>query len=345
MCAAREEDVLQDLVGSDGAITEAANGVAARFGLGRVTHLSALPGAGGRNVLIETEEEPWVLRLGLSPATLGGVSSGLPTGLDVLRSERFFAAAVREKTALRSPWPYEIDDARDLIPVPYAIMPHLAGTTLGWAEDHDWGAVGTALAEAALELHRQSWPAAGNWDPATNDILPSENDPATRCRALVLDLIDRTAMTSEPLDSSSTEWLSERLVHLYAEPVKDACLVHGDFVIGNLRMAEVHRTWSVTGIFDFENARIGDPEEDLVVHMWWACYGRRPEAAVSFLRRYQRDGPVSTRIYGYVLASLLGNWEYGRRMNFLWYGDARTFLDWAGPLYDDFDRVVAAAVG
>jgi hypothetical protein len=94
MCAAREEDVLQDLVGSDGAITEAANGVAARFGLGRVTHLSALPGAGGRNVLIETEEEPWVLRLGLSPATLGGVSSGLPTGLDVLRSERFFAAAV-----------------------------------------------------------------------------------------------------------------------------------------------------------------------------------------------------------------------------------------------------------
>lgn len=345
MCVTGQERVLQDLVGPDGAITASANDVAARFGLGRVARLAVLPGAGGRNALIETDAGSWVVRLGLAPAGLGGLSSRLSAGLDVLRCERFFAATIQEKTRLRSPWPYEIDDACDLISVPYAVMPHLPGMTLWWSEDRDWDAVGAALAEAALELHRCRWPAAGDWDPATDDITPSKLDPADRCRTRALGLIERIAITSEPLDGDSREWITDRLVHLDAASVTDVCLIHGDFVIGNVRMAEDRGRWSVTGTFDFENARIGDPEEDIVVHLWWACYGQRPQAAASFLRRYQQERPVSPRIYAYVLANLLGNWEYGRRMRYPWYGNAQTFGEWAKPLYATFERVVAASIG
>lgn len=256
-----------------------------------------------------------------------------------------FAATIRETTRLRSPWPYEIDDARDLISVPYAVMPLLPGTTVWWSEGRDWDAVGTALAVAALELHRRRWLAAGDWDPATNDITPSKQDPPDRCRAHVQDLIVRIAITSEPLDQDSQEWITDRLRYLDAAPVIDIGLIHGDFVIGNVRMAEDRGKWSVTGTFDFENARIGDPEEDIVAHLWWACYGQRPEAAVSFLRRYQQERMVSPRIYAYVLASLLANWEYGRRMRYPWYGDAETFGEWAKPLYVAFERVVAASLG
>jgi|GEM_PF-4012249 aminoglycoside phosphotransferase (APT) family kinase protein len=344
MGAADRDLVLREFVGPDGAITGAAAAVAARFRLGQVRRVATLPGAGDRNALITTEAGSWVLRLGLDPSTLGGPSSRLPTALDVLRNERFFAGAITRTSSLRSPWPYEIDDNRDLLPVPYAVMPRLPGLTLWWSEGRDWGAVGTALAEAALDLHRESWPAAGYWDPRTNDITPSQVDPADACRVLVGDLIERTAVTSEPLDGGSRDWIADCLVHLDADAASGPCLVHGDLVIGNVCMGEDQGRWSVTGIFDFENARIGDPEEDVVVHLWWACYGGRPEAAVSFLRRYRQERSVSRRIYGYLVASLLGNWEYGRRMGFPWYGRSRTFRDWAAPLYTDFERVVSAAV-
>lgn len=330
MCAG----VLRDVVGSDG------GAIAARFGLGRVARIAELPGAGARNALIETDAGSWVLRLGLAPSALGSQSSRLSAGLDVLRSERFFASAIRETTRLRSPWPYEIDAACDLISVPYAVMPRLPGRTLWWSEDRDWKAIGAALAEAALELHRRKWPTAGYWDPATDDIASAERNPAEQCRAQILDLMDQAAV-----DDASRQWTAEQLTHLNAAPTTDASLIHGDFVIGNVCMTDDDGKWSVAGTFDLENSRIGDSEEDIVGHLWWACYGGRPEAAVSFLRRYHEQRPVSTRIYPYVIRNLLGNWEYGQRMGYPWYGDARTFGDWAKPLMGAVDRVVAEAIG
>ncbi|HEX3813262.1 MAG TPA: aminoglycoside phosphotransferase family protein [Mycobacteriales bacterium] len=324
---------LQSLIGSGEEITSAAKAVAARFDLGRVRHVAPLSGAGRRNALIETESDAWVLRVGTDPANLGNSSRGLATGLDVLRRERYFAAAIRDRAQLPSPWPYEIDAACDLLPRPYAVMPRLPGTTLWWSEDQDWEAVGVALAETALALHRPAWPAAGNWDPATNDITPFDQNAGSRCRARIADLIERIAITSEPLDDESRTWVADQATITDSAPADHASLIHGDLVIGNVCMVRSDRTWSVTGVFDLENARIGDPEEDLVGHLWWACYGGRPEAAASFVRRYNQERPISPRILVYLIASMLDNWEFGRRNQEPWYGGARTFGEWARPLY------------
>jgi aminoglycoside phosphotransferase (APT) family kinase protein len=256
----------------------------------------------------------------------------------VLRREQFFSAAIRKTTRLISPWPYEIDTLCDLLPYPYAVMPRLSGQTFWWSEDQDWSAIGVALAEAAVELHRPEWPRSGEWNPETNDIVPS----VAHCRQRIDGLIEQIATTSNPLDKESRRWIEEQLT-----PINDAPdagrigLIHGDLVIGNVCMELIDDRWSVTGVFDLENSRIGDPEEDLAGHLWWACYGGRPEAATSFIRRYAQEYPISARLPGYLIVRLLANWEFGRRNHEPWYGDAQTFAEWAKPLRAAVDRVMA----
>lgn len=86
-------------------VSVAAPGIAARFGLGRVRRVEPLAGAGRRNVVIETDSGSWVLRIGVDPEMLGSESHHLGTAVDVLRRERFFAAAIHETTRLTARGP------------------------------------------------------------------------------------------------------------------------------------------------------------------------------------------------------------------------------------------------
>jgi len=322
-------------------VSAAAPGIAARFGLGRVRRVEPLAGAGRRNVAIETDAGSWVLRIGVAPETLGSDSHHLDSAVDVLRRERFFAAAIHETTRLAAPWPYEIDDSGELMRCPYAVMPKLPGVTPWWSEQRDWAAIGAALADAAAELHRQAWPAHGQWDPVTDDVAADDTSAADRYRALADDLTGRLARIEEPLDDESRQWIDEQLASMsgaaHPEPAR---LVHGDLVIGNVCLSERADRWAVTGVFDLENARIGDPEEDVVGRLWWSCYGDRPEAAARFASTYGRHHVFTPRLPGYLVVRMLGNWEFGRRNQFPWYGNARTFAEWAKPLHTAVIRMI-----
>ncbi|HVX45379.1 MAG TPA: aminoglycoside phosphotransferase family protein [Mycobacteriales bacterium] len=320
-------------------ISAAAPEIAARFGLGHVRRVEPLAGAGRRNAAIETDSGSWVLRIGVEPETLGSESHHLGTAVDVLRRERFFAMAIHERTALAGPWPYDIDDSGELLPSPYAVMPRLPGVTPWWSEQRDWAAIGTALADAASELHRQPWPTPGQWDPATDDIAADPTPAADRYRALFQDLTDRLARIGEPLEDESAQWIEEQLGLMPAGP-EPAHLIHGDLVIGNVCLSEESDRWAVTGVFDLETARIGDPEEDIVGHLWWSFYGERPEAAAHFASRYGRHHVFSQRLPGYLVVRMLGNWEFGRRNHFPWYGGAQTFAEWAKPLHTAVIRII-----
>jgi aminoglycoside phosphotransferase (APT) family kinase protein len=341
------QEIIERVVVSDaGRITDVAREIASRFDLGSVLRVEPLFGATRRNARIETDTGSWILRVAPSPTRLGSARHQRATGGDVLRRERFFAGAIRQTTGLSSPWPYEIDLTCDVLPSPYAVMPRLPGRTLWWAEDRDWAAVGVALADAALALHRPAWAAPGEWDPTTDDLVPSNGTAATRCRTRVAGLRARLAGTSEPLDDESARWVEEQLASVDTAPAAgQTSLIHGDLVIGNVCMHMTDRGWSVTGVFDLESARVGDPEEDLVGHLWWACYCGRPEAATSFMRRYREARDVSGRIWPYTVISLLAVWEFGRGHNEPWFGNARTFADWAKPLYALVDHAVVDALG
>lgn len=330
-----EHTVLRELLAPPAGGTAVADKIAARFDLGRVRRVELLAGgAGRRNALIETDTGQWILRAGVDPATLGYRSRHLSSPIDVLRSEQFFADAIRRTTSLRAPWPYEIDDREDVLAVPYALMPRLEGQTLWWAEERDWAAVGTALAEAALALHRPAWPAAGVWSPALGGIAAEPGRLAQRLEDHIAELFERVARTSEPLDPPSRTWVEDVVAAIEQAPEPaQASLVHGDLAIGNVGLVERAGGWSVNGVFDLEVARVGDAEEDLG-GLWWACYGGRPEYVPAFLGRYAQDRAISPRLRVHLVVGLLENWEYGRGHGFAWYGSARTFGEWARPLYD-----------
>jgi aminoglycoside phosphotransferase (APT) family kinase protein len=215
-----------------------------------------------------------------------------------------------------------------------------------WSQDLDWLAVGEALADATLELHRTVWPAAGEWDPVIDDIAPDARPAALRCHARADDLQRRLTASGHQLDDESRRWVQQQLPPLDQPDDAEAIrLIHGDLVIGNVGLTRTDGRWRVTGVFDLEAARVGEPEDDVIVHLWWACFGGRPEAAVSFLRRYRPDGAFSPRLHAYLVLSLLANWEFGQRNHEPWYGDARTFTEWARPLTAAVDRVLAEAYG
>ena len=324
--------LLDGVLAPDGAVTEPARGIAERFELGRVREVVALPGAGRRNAAILTDDGSWILRVGAD--------------VDTLRKERFFADAIRTTTRLATPWPFDIDDAGDLLRYPYAVMPRLPGQTLWWAHEHDWAAVGEALADAALELHRTAWPAAGEWDPAADAIAADHRPAGVRCAARADELKQQLDASGHSLDDQSSRWVDTLVAPArQSDEAGVACLVHGDFVIGNVGLTPAGRGWRVTGVFDLEAARVGEPEDDFIGHVWWACYGGRPEAAVAFLQRYRPDGAFSPRLRTYLVLRLLANWEFGQRNHEPWYGHARTFSEWAGPIVDAVDRVLAAAYG
>ncbi len=46
------------------------------------------------------------------------------------------------------------------------------------------------------------------------------------------------------------------------------------------------------------------------------------------------------RLRGYVVLSMLTNWEFGRRQRFNWYGGAEAFAEWALPLLKAADAII-----
>jgi hypothetical protein len=63
------------------------------------------------------------------------------------------------------------------------------------------------------------------------------------------------------------------------------------------------------------------------------------------MRRYREARDVSGRIWPYTVISLLAVWEFGHGHHEPWFGPARTFADWAQPLYALVDHAVVDALG
>ncbi len=315
---------------------EAAGSVAAQiadhFGLGQVRTVVPTPqGANANNVFLDTSEGRWVVRVDLA-----GSDSG-----QLLR-ERFFARLIDETTELRAPWPYRVDLTCDILPVPYAVMPRLAGANLSWFEPHDWRAVGEAIAIGAGKLHASVWPEAGEWDAATGEIRPSSIQETDRVARRAARSCARLDDGGNSLDGTSARWLADALAELDSGPAPTSTtLVHGDLVIENMTFGERDGAYDVIGLLDLETARLGDPDRDIVRHIWWSCFAGQPAAAEAFVATYVSACQVSVRLRPYVVVDLLDVWEFGRSHGANWFGAAQRFCDWAQPLFAAVDRILS----
>jgi len=333
------EQVIEKLTTSgdgEAAGSVAAGSVAAQiadhFSLGQVRTVDPTPqGANANNVFLDTSDGRWVVRVDLA-------GSG---GGQLLR-ERFFARLIDEATELRAPWPYRVDLTCNILPIPYAVMPRLPGANLSWFEPHDWGAVGEALAIGARKLHASVWPEAAEWDAATGEIRPSSIQETDRVAGRAAKSCAKLDDGDNSLDGTSAQWLADALAELDSGPAPTSTtLVHGDLVIENMTFSERDGAYDVIGVLDLEDARLGDPDQDIVRHIWWSCFAGQPAAAETFVATYVSSCQVSARTRPYAVVDLLDVWEFGRSHGADWFGGAQYFCDWARPLFADVDRILS----
>lgn len=307
-----------------------------RFSLGELVEFA--PATGGN----------WKQNLFVTTTTATLVFRGAPMAPAQFLREQFFIEQVHLDTAVPVPWPYLVDEACDLFGWPYVLMPRLPGR-----EVHDPVAlagnerqeVAASLGQVLGELQQRTWPVHGSFDANTRT-LTLDPPGATRLVAKVQAYIaasDDWPANGNPesakLTSHDKTWVQQVLADNVCGFDADtrAVVVHGDFhdrnvVVGRRRGAPLH--WQVTGLFDFAEARVGYPEEDLPRAV--STYARSgPEMTAAFMSTYlavaaSSEGAASRYRCFSILDRLL-IWGFGWGVTGPWWDRRLSFKAWAEP--------------
>lgn len=306
--------------------------VADEFGLGRV--IAAEPAQGGlfgQIVLISTTTGEYAMR-------------GNPHGHAQLTKERLVARLIHEQSSLTAPWPYQVSENTDLFGWTYAVMPRLPGTTgsdLWKISNPDQRiALARACGEALAQLHETTSPFFGPYDAQLDAFTEVADFPNWVIQRLDDCRVSCRAVNALSLDAERfIDGVIQECVGALAEPFLPA-LVHHDFRLGNLNLAEVRSGFAVSGVFDLLESYFADGEEDLVRMLRDL---QTDEQRETFIHAYTAHRPLrpgaAQRLALYALADWMIIWDYGHR-NSVWFDDDVTFTDTAQPII-----TVARAIG
>lgn len=236
-----------------------------RFGLGRL--VSAEPvqnGLFGQNLLIESSNGSYVFR---------GAPHWNPAGEDDWQfpKERFFSRLVRESgTGPPVPWPYLLDEGRDVFGWGFAFQPRLAGETLQpplnrTYSEEEVGLQSRKLGEALGALHSVALSIAGTYDPRTDAIHPLETSYADYLSSTIEELLAQSADASAATTIDDISWARKVLAagRQALEMPFTPVVVHLDYGFHNVLFAPNARGWELTGVIDWMTAEAGHPECDL----------------------------------------------------------------------------------
>lgn len=306
--------------------------VADRFELGRVRRATPFMGGYGRNVELECDTGLWVFRGKLRR--------------DDARRERFFTGQIAKGSTVGVSWPYLIDDSEEIFDWTYAVMRHVGGEVVDWGGDHDWDAVAAALGRAAARLHAVTFPAPAEWRAGSLAVV--DGTQRERFEGRIAELI-RKAAERDLLDGESERWVTDAVAAARVEGYVPT-VVHHDLTIGNAHFtSEGYRT-EVTGIFDFYECYVADPDEDCARSLWEFCTEAGSGAARAFLDAYRAERPArpgeAERLRAYVIYDLLQIWEGAPVRDWAetpmsGFGDHGTFRRWASGLVEPVERVLA----
>jgi hygromycin-B 7''-O-kinase len=107
-------------------------------------------------------------------------------------------------------------------------------------------------------------------------------------------------------------WIREQLAG-FCEPPFAPVLLHGDLTDDHLLLVEQEGDWTIGGVIDFGDARIGHPYYDLVAPLACYTYGR-PELSLELVQAYglEPSRPVLDALTRYCLLH-----EFGKLGDFL----------------------------
>lgn len=298
-----------------------------RFDLGELRGAEPAPsGLFGQNVMLSTSAGEYVLR-------------GAPWPAWQLPMERYVAEIIHGHTKVPAPWPYLIDESSDIFGWPFAIMPRLAGESIGDSRllaPAEQLAMARAMGEGLAAVHAAPFDAVAKYDAEAGGFVPV-SEPyddwfRAHARAWLSDCRKASAATTDA-DVSWVEGVIADAKDALGVPFVPA-LVHHDYKENNLVfLREPDGRWRVNGIFDLMECYAAEGEYDLARTFTGHVVGR-PELAFAFLDAYAairglRAGFVQ-RFRLYLLVDRLIMWEYGQR-NSIWFSEGLTFREYAEP--------------
>ncbi len=300
-----------------------------RFQLGQL--ISAEPvrfGNMGQQVFLTSTQGNFVLR-------------GAPLDAVQFACERWFMQQLHERTQVPVPWPYLLDQRSDIFGWNYILMPRLPGLSLADQQVKQSlslqarQSIARALGETLAELHRLTWPFAGDYDPVRSGIQPLEQNYAEH----IFSHLHPTLHTT-PEDVAWIEELIAQGREALQTPFQPCC-VHGDYQESNVLVEERDGQWRVSGVFDLYPG-FKDPESDLSRPLV-AYLDECPALAQEFFRAYSQRRPLRAgwreRFPLYMLGERLGMWEWAQREQRIWWDERLTLREWAEPFTSAFETL------
>lgn len=286
-----------------------------RFGLGRLVSAEPLTnGLFGQNLMLETKTGGFVFR---------GAPHWNPAGEDdwQFQKERYFSRLVHEAQGGPTvPWPYLLDESRDIFGWGFAIQPRLPGDVLQQPMARAYSAseiaeqsrqLGTALAQ----LHTVTVAEPGMHNPRSDAIQPLATSYSKYVEATIEDLLARSVTASKSTSEGDVAWA--RSIVDQARPALElpltATVVHLDFGFHNVLYEQREGHWRLTGVIDWMTAEAGHPECDLARPLATDRQyrlGGRDAFLAAYEEVHPREPGFEERFRAFMLWERLLIWQY-----------------------------------
>lgn len=271
---------------------EQLQGALDRFGLGRLVSAEPLTnGLFGQNLMLETSSGAYVFR-GAPHWDLDGKDDWQ------FQKERWFSRTVHESPGGPSvPWPYLLDESRDLFGWGFAIQPRLPGEVLQLGPGRTYTPVEVAeqsreLGAALTQLHTVTLPEAGAHNPRTAAIEPLATPYSEYVEFVIEEGLRRSLAASQYTTEADVAWA--RSIVEQARPALELpftpTVVHLDFGFHNVLFEQRDGHWRLTGVVDWMTAEAGTPNAT-----WPARSPRTAPTASAAAKRSSPPTKPSTR--------------------------------------------------
>lgn len=273
-------------------------------------------------MLVTTTEGEFVLRGAPHWVKDLGDSEYRPEDRWQFTKETWFVRELREQTLTPVPWPFLHEETSDIFGWPFIVMQRTPGfcfnerDILKTLDLDDRRGIAVALGETLAEMHRLTWPFAGDFDTTSIELAPYPEGTNTRRVKAEAHSMMKSAGANGALTNDDIGWVKAAMSRAFAAPERPNTYTHCDYKLNNLTVLKENGTWRVSGLFDFHEARFGDGALD-IVRQTCSYLDTEPQLARVFIDAYRADvaeDPSMKMVMPlYVMNDRLKLWEYFTR--------------------------------
>jgi hygromycin-B 7''-O-kinase len=197
-------------------------------------------------------------------------------------------------------------------------------------------AVAAALGEGLAELQSATWPQAGTLDLEKGEIVAFAEPHESRITGEIERWLRASADASSRTTPADIAWVRAQVAaarEALAVPFAPT-FVHHDYKAGNTVMQQsAPGRWRVSGVFDFQEAFVGDGEEDLSRA---TCEMAPMDLALgrAFIGTYLKRRPprpgFGERFAAYLIRDRMVIWWYGQKHG-CWFPSELGLREWLEP--------------